>query len=149
MCVKHEKIPVHFNISLIELFLFVIVEIFFLMINDKHKLLQRPVSAVKANDFSRFSHSNPPCNICLSQLYRWMSISWRVFLPISFMSIMAPFLQLHIIRYKVLRNTNIQNEKKIHQIESSFCHANAVKLLFISVQLDSGQFQENSQEYLR
>ena len=58
MCVKHEKIPMHFNISLIEWFLFVIVEIFFLMINDKQRLLQRPVSAVKANHFSPFSHSN-------------------------------------------------------------------------------------------
>ena len=90
-----------------------------------------------------------PCNILSITALSLDVDIMKSFLPISFMSIMAPFLQLHIIRYKVLRNTNIQNEKKIPQIETSFCHANAVKLLFISVQLDSGQFQENSQEYLR
>ena len=106
---------------------------------------------VKANNFSRFSHSD--CHAMQHFVYhssKSLDVDiMKSFLPISFMSIMAPFLQLHIIRYKVLRNTNIQNEKKIPQIESSFCDGNAVKLLFISVQLDSGQFQENSQEYLR
>ena len=34
----------HFNISLIEIFLFVNVEILFSLINDTHELLQRPLS---------------------------------------------------------------------------------------------------------
>ena len=43
-CVIMKKISMHFNISLIEIFLFVNVEILFSLINDTHELLQRPLS---------------------------------------------------------------------------------------------------------
>ena len=53
-------------------------------------------------------------------------------------------LQLRILHWEIYLTTWKNRE---HIETSLFCYANA--LHFLSVQLDSGQFQENSQEYVR
>ena len=108
--------------------------------------------SVKANNFSRFSHSAEPCHatFCLSQLQSWMSISWTVSTNLfSCGSAGLVPTVAHYIRLLSIEKYKYSKGEKNKQIETSFCHANTVKFLFISVQLDSGQFQENSQEYLR
>ena len=58
------------------------------------------------------------------------------------------FMHLHIL---VILHWELQIFRRRKNLKTnwdcSFCHGNAYN--FISVQLDSGQFQENSQEYLR
>ena len=122
------------------------------MINDTHELLQCRDHSVKANNFSRFSHS---ARHAMQHFVYHSSIAGcryhEQFLPISFhVDRLAWFLQSCTL-YKTIEYWEIQifKTRKNKQIETSFCHANTVKFLFISVQLDSGQFQENSQEYLR
>ena len=108
--------------------------------------------SVKANNFSRFSHSAcaMPCNILSITALSLDVDIMNSFYQSLFMWIdgLVPTVAHYIRLLSRLRNTNIQNEKN-KQIETSFFYANTVKFVFISVQLDSGQFQENSQEYLR
>ena len=108
--------------------------------------------SVKANNFSRFSHS---VRHAMQHFVYHSSIAGcryhEQFLPISFhVDRPACFLQSCKL-YKTSEYWEIQifKTRKNKQIENCFCHGNSVKFLFISVQLDSGQFQENSQEYLR
>ena len=107
--------------------------------------------SVKANNFSRFSHS---ARHAMQHFVYHSSIAGcryhEQFPPISFhVDRLAPTQFAHYIRLLSIEKYKYSKGEKNKQIETSFCHANTVKFLFISVQLDSGQFQENSQEYLR
>ena len=73
---------------------------------------------------------------------RWMSIARYNFYRRNFMSTIA-HLRAVIEKYKQI----FSPEKKENKLGLLFIML--MQYNFISVQLDSGQFQENSQEYLR
>ena len=73
---------------------------------------------------------------------RWMSIARYNFYRRNFMSTIA-HLRAVIEKYKQI----FSPEKKGNKLGLLFVML--MQYNFISVQLDSGQFQENSQEYLR
>ena len=117
VCVKHEKLWVHFNISLRETFLFVI--------NDKHKLLQDQSVQWKLITFPDFLIQSYHATF----VYHSSIAGCRYheqFLPISFhVDRPACFLQSCKL-YKTSEYWEIQifKTRKNKQIEKCFCDGN-------------------------